>query len=125
MENTNDLHDKAKKMAEKAEKLISEGFDKAKGHFEKAKESETYAKITDTMNLAGEYVEKKLDELKQGDLPDKIETFRNQAEEKAETFIDQAKAYGAILASDVDEVIDTMKEKLSGESKQDKPGSPQ
>jgi hypothetical protein len=75
------------------------------------------------MYQAGEYVEKKLDELKQGDLPDKIETFRNQAEEKAETFIDQAKAYGAILASDVDEVIDTMKEKLSGDSKQDKPGS--
>jgi len=123
MKNSEDLFDKAKQMADKAERLIGEGFDKAKEHLDKAKESETYAKITQSMNQAGEYVEKKMDEWNQGDLPDKIEAFRDKAEEKAETLIEQAKAYGSIIADDVDEVIDHLKEKLTGDAKNNKPGS--
>lgn len=123
MRNSDDLLGKAKELADKAEKLIDVGFDKAKEHIDRAKESETYAQITNKMNQAGEYVEKKLDELKQGDLPDKIEAFRSKAEDKAETFIGQAKAFGSILADDVDEVIDTMKDKFSGQSKNSNQGS--
>ena len=123
MKNSDDIFDKAREMADKAEKLIGEGFDKAKVHFEKAKESETYTKINQSVNQAGEFVEKKLEEFRQGELPDKIESFRDKAEEKAETLIEQAKAFGSILASDVDEVIDTMKEKLSGESTKGNQGS--
>jgi ElaB/YqjD/DUF883 family membrane-anchored ribosome-binding protein len=123
MESSDDLLGKAKKLADKAEKLLEEGFDKAKEHFEKAKESETYAKINQSMNQAGEYVEKKLEEIRQGDLPDKIEAFRDKAEDKAETLIEQARAYGSIIADDVDEVIDSMKDKLSGQSKNSNQGS--
>ena len=123
MKNSDDLLGKAKDLADKAEKMIEEGFDKAKEHFEKAKESETYARITNKVNQAGEYVEKKMDELKQGDYPDKIEAFRNKAEEKAETLIEQAKAFGSIIADDVDEVIDNVKDKLSSASKNSNQGS--
>lgn len=123
MKNSDDLLGKAKDLADKAEKLIGEGFDKAKEHIEKAKESEAYAKINQSMNQAGEYVERKLEELKQGDLPDKIEALREKAEDKAEGLIDQAKAYGSIIADDVDEVIETMKDKFSGQSKNSNQGS--
>jgi hypothetical protein len=117
MENKDDFFAKAKEMTDKAGKLIEEGFDKAKEGFEKAKESETYAKFSDAVKQAGDAVEKKIDELKQSDLPGKAGKFRDQAETKAETLIDQAKAYGSILASDMEQVIDNVKGKLAGDGK--------
>ncbi len=101
-----ELLNKTKEMADKAEALLGEGF-------EKAKESETYAKITDKMGQVGDYVDKKIVELKESDLPDKMDNLREKAETKAEAVIDQAKAYGTLLAGDIDEVIDNVKEKLS------------
>ena len=101
---------KIDELLDKAETFLSEGF-------EKAKESETYAKISGAMGQVGEFVDKKIVELKEGDLPDKMENLRDKAEIKAETIIDQAKAYGNLLAGDVEEVIDHVKEKLSGDSK--------
>lgn len=114
MEKSDDLRDKVKKMADQAEKLIDEGFDKAKDSFEKAKESETYAKITDLMEQVGGYVEKKIVELKESDIPDQMENFRKKAEARSETIVDQAKAYGNIIASDIEEVIDNVKDMLKG-----------
>lgn len=101
-----ELLNKTKEMADKAGVFLDEGF-------EKAKESETYAKITDKMGQAGDYVDKKIVELKESDLPDKLENLRGKVETGTETIIDQAKAYGAILADDLDEVIDNVKGKFS------------
>ncbi|MCL4483888.1 MAG: hypothetical protein M1445_14965 [Bacteroidetes bacterium] len=100
------LLDKTKEMADKAEALLGEGF-------EKAKESGAYAKITVKMEKVGAFVDKKIVELKESGLPDKMENLREKAGTKAETVIDQAKAYGTLLAGDIDEVIDNVKEKLS------------
>ncbi len=104
------LLDKTKELADKAEAFLEENF-------EKAKASETYAKITDSMEQAGEFVEKKIEEYKASDIPGKIDNLREKAESHSEKIIDQAKAYGSIIVSDVDEAIDRMKEKLSGEKK--------
>ena len=109
-----DLRDKVNQMANQAEKLIDEGFDKAKESFEKAKGSETYAKITDLMGEVGEYVEKKMVELKESDLPDQMENLRQKAEATGETIVDQAKAYGNLIVGDIEEVIGNVKDKLAG-----------
>jgi len=109
MKNNDDFFEKTSKFAEQAEAKLKDAF-------EKAQKSETYAKITDAMEQVGEAVDKKIEEIKQGDLPGKVENLRDQAESKAETFIDHARAYGSILANDVDEVIDSLREKLSGNS---------
>jgi restriction endonuclease Mrr len=109
MKNSEDFFEKTGKFAEQAEAKI-------KDLFEKAQKSEAYAKITDAMEQVGEAVDKKIEEIKQGEFPGKVENLRDQAENKAETFVDHARAYGSILASDVDEVIDSLKEKLSGNS---------
>ena len=114
MEKSDDLRDKVKKMADQAEKLIDEGFDKAKDSFEKAKESETYAKISDMVGQVGGFMDKKIEELKQSDIPDQMENFRKKAEAKSETIVDQAKAYGNIIASDIEDVIYNVKDKLRG-----------
>jgi hypothetical protein len=105
-----ELLDKTQVLADKAEAFLEENYDKAKA-------SETYAKITGSIEQAGAYVEKKIEEYKASDLPGKIENIRDKAESHTENLIDQAKAYGSIIASDVDEAIDRMKEKLSGDGK--------
>ena len=101
MEKRDDLRDKVKQMAGQAEKLIDEGFDKAKDSFVKAKGSETYSKISGLMDEVGEYVDKKIVELKKSDLPDQKENFRKKAEARSETIVDQAKAYGNLIAGDI------------------------
>ena len=110
MKNFDDLIEKAKEMGGKAEKVIEEGF-------EKVKTSGTYDKITGLMGQVGDYADKKIDDLKQGDLSGKIENLCNQADTRSEMIIDHVKAYGTILADDLDEVIDTVKEKLAGDEK--------
>jgi hypothetical protein len=117
MENKDDLIGKAKEMADKAEKMMEEGFDKDKESFEKAKESETYAKLNDLMGQVTGYVDKKIEEYKQSDIPGKVENMRDKAETKAETLIDQAKAYGNILANDMEQMIEDVKGKISGDGK--------
>jgi len=109
MKNTDDFFEKTGKFAVQAEAKLKEAL-------EKAQKSEAFAKITDAMEQVGEVVDKKIEEIKKGELPGKVENLRDQAENKAETFFDHARAYGSILANDVDEVIDSLKEKLSGNS---------
>jgi DNA-binding transcriptional regulator YhcF (GntR family) len=107
MKKTDDFFDKTREMADKAEAKLEETF-------EKVRTSETYAKITDAMGQAGEYVEKKIEELKESDIPEKAEKFREKAEDETEKFIGKAKTIGANLADDLDEAIDSLKDKLSG-----------
>ncbi len=110
MQNTDDLLGKTREMAEKAEKAVSEGFGKFK-------ESETYAKMTDLIEQVGEYVDKKIDEVKEGELPGKVENLRGKAESKAEIFLSQAKIYGDKFAREMDDAIDNLKERLSDNKK--------
>lgn len=104
MKNSDDLFEKTREMAGKAEEKLKESF-------EKAKKSETFEKISGMVGQVGDFVEKKLDELKESDLPGKAERFRDKAEAHTESAIDKAKAFGAGLAEEVDEVIESLKGK--------------
>lgn len=111
MEKDESVFGKAGKLAGKAEKMLEEGC-------EKLKNSEAYAKIRDTAGHVEEFVDKKLEELKGSDIPDKMKDLKDKAESGTENVIDHVKAYGSMLADDVEQVIDDLKEKLSGEKKQ-------
>ena len=110
MQSADDLLGKTREMADKAEKAVSEGFGKFK-------ESETFAKMTDLLGQVGEYVDKKIVEVKEGELPGKVEEFREKAESKAETFLSRAKIFGDKFAKEVDGAIDNLKERLSDDKK--------
>jgi hypothetical protein len=107
MKNSDKIFEKAGELTDKAGKILEE-------RFEKFKESDAYAKITEAMGQAGEFADKKLEELKESDIPDKIKDLRDKAESGTENVMEHVKAYGALLADDVDQVIDEMKEKLAG-----------
>jgi hypothetical protein len=108
MKKTDDFFDKTKEMADKAEA-------KLEATFEKVKKSEAYGKLTDAMEQVGDIVEKKIGEIRESDIPGQAEKLRDQAEAQTERIIEQAKAYGSVLAGDLDEVIESLKEKLSGD----------
>ncbi|MEI6274432.1 MAG: hypothetical protein WCP08_00520 [Prolixibacteraceae bacterium] len=101
MKNADDFFDKTSKLADQAEEKLKEAF-------EKARKSETYAKITDAMEQAGEAVEKKIEELKQSDIPGKAEKLRDQAEAHTEGVIGKVKDFGTKVANEVDEAIDSL-----------------
>jgi len=108
MKKTDDFFDKTKEMADKSEAKLGETF-------EKVKKSEAYSKITEAMEQVGDIVEKKIVEIRESDIPGQVEKLRDKAETQTERMIEQAKAYGSIIASDLDEVIASLKEKLSGD----------
>ena len=110
MNNPDDLLGKTREMADNAEKAVTEGF-------EKFKESGTYAKMTELMGQVGEFVDKKIEEVKEGELPGRVENFREKAESKAETFLSQAKIFGSKFAKEMDDAIDSLKESMSDEKK--------
>jgi hypothetical protein len=111
MNKGDEIFGKAGELAGKAEKFLEEGYEKVKG-------SEAYAKIRDAVGQAGEFVDKKLEKLKESDIPDKLKDFKGKAESGTENVIEHVKAYGSLLADDVEQVIDDVKEKFSGEKKQ-------
>ena len=106
MENSDDFLNKTKEFAEKAETKLKE-------EFAKLKESETYAKFSDLMESASSFAGQKIDEFKKGEYQSQTEEWREQAE----TVVDHLRAVGTIIAGDVEEAIDAVKEKFSGESK--------
>ena len=108
MEKTDDFFDKTKEMADKAEAILG-------ATFEKVKKSDAYSKITEAMEQVGDIVEKKIGEIRESDIPGQAEKLRDKAETQTERIIEQAKAYGSVIASDLDKVIDSLKEKLSGD----------
>jgi|GEM_PF-1792908 len=110
MNNPEDFLGKTREMAEKAERAVTEGI-------EKFKESDTFAKMTQLMGQVGEYVDKKIEEVKEGELPGKVENFREKAESKAETFLTQAKLFGGKFAKEMDDAIDSLKERMTDEKK--------
>ena len=104
MKNADEFFDKTREMADQAEEKLKESF-------EKAKKSETYEKISGMVGQVGDFVEKKIEELKESDIPGKAERLRDQAEAHAESAIEKARAFGAGLADEVEEVIDSLKGK--------------
>lgn len=102
-----ELLDKARDLASKAEARIREGIDQVAA-------SETFAKIKGKVNEAGDLIEKKLDELNESDISARLEKFGQELETEAERLIGEAKSRSAGMAGDIEESIEKLKEKLKG-----------
>ena len=102
---TDRLIEATKKFADKAEDYVTETA-------KKFKKSETYGKLTEIFNKGKEYVDQKAEEFRSGEMGEKFEAFREKAEAKAEVLIQKAKVAGKEIAGEVDEAIDSIKEKI-------------
>ena len=101
---TDKLIEATKKFADKAEDYVSETA-------KKVKNSEAFGKLTDLFNKGKEYVEEKAEEFKSGEMGEKFDAFKDKAEAKAEVLIQKAKVAGKEMADQVDDAIDSIKEK--------------
>ena len=112
MQDEKDFFDKTGEAADKVEARLRETF-------EKVRASEEYAKFSEAVSHAGEYIGKRLEDLKDRDITEKAEKMRDKAESETEKFIGKARIFGASLADELDEVIDSLKDKLSGKDQND------
>jgi len=106
---TDKLIEATKKLADKAENYVSETA-------KKFKKSETFGKLTEMFNKGKEYVEEKAEEFKSGEMGEKFDAFKEKATSKAEVLIQKAKVAGKEMADEVDDAIDSIKEKTKGKS---------
>jgi hypothetical protein len=101
---TDKLIEATKKFADKAEDYVSETA-------KKVKNSETFGKLTEMFNKGKEFVEEKAEEFRSGEMGEKFEAFKEKAASKAEVLIQKAKVAGKEMAHEVDDALDSIKEK--------------
>jgi ElaB/YqjD/DUF883 family membrane-anchored ribosome-binding protein len=101
-----ELIDKTKAFADKAEDFLEENV-------EKVKKSETYGKASEMVDKAGDYVEGKIEEFQKGEMGAKFDAFKEKAEDKAEDLYSKAKSAMNKMADDVEDAIDSVKEKIA------------
>jgi hypothetical protein len=94
-----------KKLADKAEQYVSETA-------AKVKKSETFEKLSGMFNKGVEFVEDKAEEFSKSDMTGKLETLKEKAGSKAEELLEKAKVAGNEIVREVDDAIDSIKEKM-------------
>ena len=111
---TDKLIEATKKFADKAENYVSETA-------KKVRESEAFGKLTEMFNKGKEFVEEKAEEFRTGEMGEKFDAFKDKAESKAEVIIQKAKVAGKEIVHEVDEAIDSIKEKIDQKKNEGKP----
>ena len=108
----NELIDKGKDLAGQAEDFFTEKY-------RKFQESDAYGKLTDAFTKVEEIMEQKSQEFQSGEMGEKFEKFRDQAETKANVFFDKLKDAGRKIGDQVDNTLDGRKGKKDQSANQD------
>ncbi len=123
-ENKKEEPGKAHEFSDKADELIDKGkdlADKAEAYItEKAtqfKSSEAFGKISHFMGSVGDFLDKKSEELHNGEMEEKIDAFKDKAGEQANELFRKAKETGLKIGDVIEEKIEELK------GKKDKPGN--
>ena len=109
-EKADELIEKGKLWADKAEDFFSEKLNKFK-------KSDAFGKLSDTFGKVEEVMETKSQEFHSGEMGAKFEAFKEKAGDQANEFLKKAKETGLKIGDVVDEQIESLK------GKKDKPGN--
>ena len=101
---TNELIEKGKKLADKAEDFFEEKMTKVK-------ESETFGKISGLFGKVENFMEEKAEEFHSGEMEAKIDSFKARTEDQADELLRRAKEAGLKIGDSVDQTIDILKGK--------------
>ncbi len=101
-----ELIDKTKEFADKAEDLVGENI-------EKIKKSGTFEKAAGLVDKVGDYVEGQVDKFQSGEAGAMFETFKEKAEDQAEDLYEKGKSVVNLIVDDVEEAIDKLKGKAN------------
>lgn len=99
-----DLFETAKKMADKAE-----GF--ANKTTSRIKETEAFGKLSEVFKKVSDYMEVKSEEFNKSEFADKLEILKEKTVREADKYIGKAKDASKEIADDIDEAIESIKEK--------------
>ena len=101
---TDELIEKGKDLADKAEDFFSEKVNELKN-------SDVFGKISGVFGKVEEIMEKKSQEFHSGEMGAKFESFKDKAEVQANDLLKKAKEAGRKIGDQVDESLDAMKGK--------------
>jgi len=105
-----ELINKGKKLADKAEDFFSDKFNKFK-------KSDAFGKISEAIGKVEEVMETKSQEFHSGEMGAKFETLKDQTEDQVSEIIKKVRVAGLKIGDAVDEQIEALK------GKKDKPGN--
>ena len=104
-DNANELIEKGKNMADKAEDFFTENVNRFKR--------------SDAFEKARDIIEDKADEFQSGEMGERFEAFKDKTEDQVNEFAKKAKEAGLKIGDQVDEVIDSLKRKKDTTKNQD------
>jgi hypothetical protein len=107
------LIEATKKLADKAENYVVETA-------AKVKKSQAFGKLTEMVSKVEDFVEGKADEFSKSEMADKLESLKEKAGSKADELLQKAKVAGKEIVREVDEAIDSIKEKTDRKKNEDK-----
>jgi hypothetical protein len=110
-----ELFEKGKDLADKAENLFAETVNKAKN-------SEAFVKFSGFVGKVEDFIEEKADEFQSGELGNKIESFKEKTSNQASELFEKVKDTGLKIGDQVDEAIDSFKGKNNRTSNEDGAG---
>ena len=107
-EKSDELINKAKKLADKAEDFFNDTANQVK-------ESEVFVKASGFFGKMTDFLDQKSDEFHSGEIGDKFEAFKGKTEGQVTDLIQKVKVAGIKIGDAVDEQLETLK------GKKDKP----
>lgn len=106
--------DKAKKLVENADDIIEENV-------EKLKNSKAFESIAETFDTAGDFIENKIEEIRQGGVKEKPEGLAGKTEDKAEEAFARLKDLGKKVADKaadkLEDIADNIRQKTEPDQK--------
>ncbi len=99
-----ELFEKGKDLADKAEDFFAENV-------KKFKNSNAFARISDAFGKAEEIMENKSQEFHSGEMEAKFEAFKDKAEDQAGELLNKVKETGRKIGDQVDDTLDSIKGK--------------
>ena len=111
-EKADELINKGKKLADKAEDFIHDTANQVK-------ESEVFVKASGFFGKVSNFLDQKSDEFHSGEMGDKFEAFKGKTESQVTDLIQKVKVAGIKIGDTVDEQIEALKGKKDKPEKRD------
>jgi hypothetical protein len=118
----NELEEKAAKLIAKGKVLANQATDFLVDKAKEIEKSEAVGSISRLFHKVGSYLDKKSEELHNGEMNRKLEILKEQAEEKTTSFLNKAKETSRKFGDAVDDQLEDLKGKKNKPTNQDGSG---
>ena len=118
----NEISDKAEELIEKSKDFADKAEDLFAETISKAMSSDTFVKVSNFFGKVEDFIEEKATEFQSGEMSAKFDAFREKTEDQANELLKKVKDAGLKIGDQVDESLDVIKGKKEQTNNQDGEG---